>query len=417
LDSEYLNARPAYYAHRASLNARHRYNFALLVTLVSAAFLAAYLYFGIFELTFDETARGSRSLPLLWLMLSGIIGRLMGSYPHSAGTLANARREAAWMSSIMIGAAWLGYIDAYISDISGYCVLLIPMSVLSSSGRLQSILLFGLPCVVTLALVTMNVPASIDKILFMFNIAVISGGAIYISRNLEATRKTDFMAHLSVREKGQQLNTLNLQLAHRQNQLAFTNSRLEEQAAELEEANQTLNKRALELEQLNRRLEEQAMTDPLTGIANRRRVFNRLSLELARHKRHGTSCAVAIIDLDHFGRFNKQYGVLAGDAVLKEFAGMVSSHVRALDTVARYGGEEFIVVMPESDSVGANNLIERIRCQTETAQLTSRKLTVTFSAGVTEISETDDSIEEALERADQALRLAKELGRNQVQRA
>jgi len=139
-----------------------------------------------------------------------------------------------------------------------------------------------------------------------------------------------------------------------------------------------------------------------------------LSAEVARCQRYNSVSSVAVIDLDDFGLINKRYGILSGDALLSQFAGLLKRQARAADVVARYGGEEFVIMMPNSDADGAYKLIERIREMTAKTPLTSRKLAVSFSAGVTQISPKDNGIDAILERADQAMRQAKSEGKNRV---
>ena len=115
------------------------------------------------------------------------------------------------------------------------------------------------------------------------------------------------------------------------------------------------------LQQQESKIRELMLTDPLTGIANRRYLDERMSMEMERVGRYGQSLAVIMTDLDYFKRFNDTYGHLKGDDVLKTFAHVMQETLRATDFVARFGGEEFMIVMPETTSEGAIHLAERIR--------------------------------------------------------
>ena len=108
-------------------------------------------------------------------------------------------------------------------------------------------------------------------------------------------------------------------------------------------------------------LVELANTDHLTGAANRRRLFEAVGEELHRSRRSGRPFALAILDLDHFKRYNDDFGHGAGDRQLRRFADRVAGRLRAQDLLARYGGEEFCIVLPETDGEGATELVDAIR--------------------------------------------------------
>jgi diguanylate cyclase (GGDEF)-like protein len=103
-----------------------------------------------------------------------------------------------------------------------------------------------------------------------------------------------------------------------------------------------------------------ATSDPLTGVANRARLFDRLEYELVRHSRHGERLALLVLDLDGFKLVNDSLGHPAGDRVLREVAARLVGAVRAQDTVARQGGDEFAVLAPRTCSAGAAQLAARI---------------------------------------------------------
>jgi len=146
-------------------------------------------------------------------------------------------------------------------------------------------------------------------------------------------------------------------------------------------------------------------TDALTGLSNRRAMDEAMATFLAIQKRYRSPFSLAIFDIDHFKQVNDEHGHLHGDAVLKQVAGVLESHVRETDIVARYGGEEFVIVMPETDLAGAVLLTRRIRRAVE------QQTTVTVSSGVAEAIDGESS-STLLARADEALYAAKAAGRN-----
>ncbi len=115
----------------------------------------------------------------------------------------------------------------------------------------------------------------------------------------------------------------------------------------------------------NARLHERtvalSLTDPLTGLGNRRSLFERLEMELERAERFSEGCALAMIDVDHFKNLNDVHGHLAGDAALRRVGELLGGAVRRVDTVARYGGEEFAVVLPRVSSAVALEVAEKVR--------------------------------------------------------
>ena len=160
-----------------------------------------------------------------------------------------------------------------------------------------------------------------------------------------------------------------------------------------------------QVEQQATQLETLAQHDPLTGVANRRAWDHTLPVEMDRARRAGTPLAVALLDLDHFKRFNDQYGHQAGDQLLKGATAAWQSLLRSSDLLARYGGEEFAVLLPTTTLGQAIEIIDRLRLATPLAQ--------SFSAGVA-LWHGDETSDQIVARADHALYQAKEAGRNQV---
>ena len=174
---------------------------------------------------------------------------------------------------------------------------------------------------------------------------------------------------------------------------------------------------AIENARLHARTEEIATTDALTGLHNRRWLDGRLQEEVQRSQRFGKSLSVLMLDIDHFKRINDQYGHPAGDVVLRNLADVITSQLREVDLAARYGGEEFVVLLPETEDDAAKHGAERIRlavANTPFALLGGREIDVTVCIGVACYPNSAGSAEELIARADQALYLAKQSGRNRV---
>jgi diguanylate cyclase (GGDEF)-like protein len=165
-------------------------------------------------------------------------------------------------------------------------------------------------------------------------------------------------------------------------------------------------------------LELLSVTDPLTGLANRRRLMAELEREVRRSNRLGRQFAVVMLDVDHFKSFNDTYGHPAGDEVLKRLSKALHDLVREVDTAARYGGEEFLVMLTETPAVEAERVAERIRVRLSEERFTPQGGTatvgVTVSVGVAEYPANGTSPEALIAAADQALYRAKEGGRNRV---
>lgn len=162
---------------------------------------------------------------------------------------------------------------------------------------------------------------------------------------------------------------------------------------------------------------ELAVTDPLTGLNNRRFLDHQLNMLMARHIKGGPALSVLLLDIDFFKRVNDGYGHDAGDEVLKEFARRVSLNVRAIDMACRFGGEEFVVLMPETDGEAALSIAERVRSQVAETPFSvsgGASLHVTVSVGVATSRGLGDTPEAVLKRADEGVYEAKSSGRNKV---
>lgn len=162
-----------------------------------------------------------------------------------------------------------------------------------------------------------------------------------------------------------------------------------------------------------------SLTDELTTLPNRRAFLRRLEDEIGRVRRYGYPISMILIDLDRFKSINDKYGHAGGDAVLKSYADEVLTIFRHHDMVARYGGEEFAVILPNTEKEGAMSALKKV--QEGVAQifcmLNNETISMpTFSAGLSQYIE-GESLEQFIERTDEALYRAKHLGRNRIELA
>ena len=162
---------------------------------------------------------------------------------------------------------------------------------------------------------------------------------------------------------------------------------------------------------------ELARHDLLTGTANRRFFFERAKLEFARSKRYKPPLSIAMMDIDHFKRINDEFGHAAGDEVLKSLGASSQRLIRETDLCARIGGVEFAVLLTDTGLPGAVRLGERLLREAADSVLLlgAGEITFTVSIGVATLKSTDICIEDCLQRADSAMRRAKENGRNRVE--
>lgn len=165
------------------------------------------------------------------------------------------------------------------------------------------------------------------------------------------------------------------------------------------------------------KLSELSNTDALTGLLNRRSFIERSSAEFERSIRYNRPLSLMMIDIDFFKMVNDRYGHLAGDVVLQKVAIEITQQLRKNDIFCRWGGEEFILLIPESDNSNGQFLSEKIRQSIEQKifELSSGEtVKITISIGCTSIRENDNAVEVLIERADRALYMSKEAGRNRV---
>lgn len=162
-----------------------------------------------------------------------------------------------------------------------------------------------------------------------------------------------------------------------------------------------------------------SITDNLTGLYTRRHFENYLSAQqaLARSGNKKTTMAVCMVDIDHFKRVNDVHGHAAGDAILKVTGELISETFRKADVPCRYGGEEFLIILPNTDLVGAGIAAEQLRKTIEAKRIIfdGKHIPITASLGVASFDFAIEDYSDTVIRADAALYSAKEGGRNQVQ--
>ena len=191
-------------------------------------------------------------------------------------------------------------------------------------------------------------------------------------------------------------------------------------AGELAARIRTQLRRARYADKLRDRLDESlelAVTDPLTGLFNRRYLASRLDQAAEGFQRAGEPLSVILFDLDQFKAVNDRHGHAAGDFVLKAFASTLRSQLRAIDIAGRFGGEEFLVILKDTPADCAADAAERIRAavarQDFSVKATGDALNVTVSAGVAQMRD-GETVGQLLDRTDAALYDAKNGGRNQI---
>jgi diguanylate cyclase (GGDEF)-like protein len=161
---------------------------------------------------------------------------------------------------------------------------------------------------------------------------------------------------------------------------------------------------------LQGQIEHSARTDELTGLPNRRVLFEVMTREIERAGRRDAKLTVAFADLDRFKLVNDRQGHRVGDAVLREAGAAMKAGLRAYDVVVRYGGDEFVIVLPDTGAWEGHAVAERIR-ETIAAKVFAEAVHVTISLGVTELVKGMDA-DRLLKAADAALYRAKRAGRN-----
>jgi len=183
--------------------------------------------------------------------------------------------------------------------------------------------------------------------------------------------------------------------------------------------NTLVKERTNKLSKVVKKLDELATIDPLTEIANRRKYEERLQIEIDDRKRSCGHLSLLVLDVDNFKNYNDRYGHDNGDLILKKIATVIKNSLpRKTDCVARYGGEEFVVILPLTDSSGAQSLAESIRLAIESIDYQTieglKHERITVSIGVATLSEESPEETNLFKLADTALYQAKNSGKNTI---
>jgi diguanylate cyclase (GGDEF)-like protein len=169
------------------------------------------------------------------------------------------------------------------------------------------------------------------------------------------------------------------------------------------------------LKELQRKIQLEADTDELTGLYNRRYMYQQLDKMIKQIKRYKRPCSLLLCDLDHFKSINDNHGHSCGDLVLIETASRMKSSLRNEDIAARWGGEEFLIILPETDSTAAYQVAEKLRQQlsSQAFNCNDKQLSISMSIGVLQV-DINARKEDLLNQVDDALYEAKHLGRNRT---
>lgn len=173
-----------------------------------------------------------------------------------------------------------------------------------------------------------------------------------------------------------------------------------------------------ERKQLLDQLYHQATIDELTQVPNRRHFMSLAEIELRRAKRYHHSLSVVVIDFDSLKKINDTYGHLAGDRALSVFSKVVKQIIRDVDILGRFGGDEFLLLLPETDSIDAALVMERINNVLSSSPVFygGKNFIVSVSSGIASIEDWTDTMEDLLNRADEALYESKDDGGNKTTR-
>ncbi len=165
------------------------------------------------------------------------------------------------------------------------------------------------------------------------------------------------------------------------------------------------------------RLKRLSITDGLTKLYNSRYFYNQLKIEIDRTTRYQRPMSLLLLDIDKFKEYNDQFGHLEGDKVLIRLGQVIKSCLRKMDSAYRYGGEEFTIILPETEVEEAAKVAERIRSAIEAEEFFPNKenppVSITISIGVTEF-QFQEEIALFVQRADKAMYLSKQTGRNKI---
>ncbi|MFQ3619608.1 MAG: GGDEF domain-containing protein [Spirochaetales bacterium] len=182
---------------------------------------------------------------------------------------------------------------------------------------------------------------------------------------------------------------------------------------ELKETQNRLAEAHAQLALKNKALEKLSITDPLTGLYNRLKIDELLEVTLYAAKRYGEVFSVIMLDIDHFKQVNDQFGHLVGDQVLKQMAEIFRNQIRKTDHLGRWGGEEFLIISEHTDLEAAKVLAAKLQRAVESYPFPNVGK-ITLSQGISSFRPQDDRIS-IIHRADNALYVAKEKGRNRIE--
>jgi diguanylate cyclase (GGDEF)-like protein/PAS domain S-box-containing protein len=184
----------------------------------------------------------------------------------------------------------------------------------------------------------------------------------------------------------------------------------------LQKANQRMENQLKEIGELQAALREQANRDSLTQLYNRRFLVDALEREFLLAQRYSQSLSIVLIDIDHFKSINDSYGHNVGDECLVRFSQLMQQHFRKSDIICRYGGEEFLIVLPDSNTDLSAQRVEEFRQLVSSTSIQSgiREIRFTISSGIATFQVHGENPTEIIQKADYALYVSKNKGRNQV---
>lgn len=183
------------------------------------------------------------------------------------------------------------------------------------------------------------------------------------------------------------------------------------------ESTASLREYSAALERSNAQLRHLAISDPLTGLANRRHFIESANSEIERALRHAQTLTLLMMDIDHFKSINDTWGHAVGDLAIQKVAEACHATVRLIDTVARVGGEEFALLLPDTNVGTAAMVAERLRTAIAAIRIATgnEMIAFTVSIGIAELTRAEPTLKRLLKRADDALYLAKQLGRDRCE--
>ncbi len=275
---------------------------------------------------------------------------------------------------------------------------------------------------------------SADNVETLYQKYVADGDRIVISKLLTkiALMLKDITGHVLETEgdlagHGQNLGDLADQIneAHDYNEIKGIVDQMLLETKELVDSGKRLQTRmkisSEDLKQLQQELEksqQEAQTDILTSLLNKRGFEKRFELERIRAKQNETPFSIIMVDIDHFKKVNDTFGHLVGDSLLKSIANMLKSHLRKNDIASRYGGEEFLILLPETGIEGAKAAAQKIRDTLATKEWKLKetgepmgRITISMGIALYKLNEPEEAL---IKRADDALYLAKNRGRDRI---